>query len=124
MDKRGLSMSLSRFSNTYAEAKERFLAAARKRNIPIKSYPHPLTGPSGEALSTDVALIGPAHASRILILESSLHGVEGYPGSALQLGALEEIDLPTDGDVALLLVHARSEEHTSALQSREKLVCR
>jgi len=99
-------MSLSRFSNTYAEAKERFLAAAQKRNIAVKSYEHPLTGPSGEALSTDVALIGPASASRILILESSLHGVEGYPGSALQVGALEEIDLPQDGDVALLLVHA------------------
>lgn len=99
-------MSLSRFSNTYAGAKKRFLAAARERNVPVSSYVHPLFGPSGEALSTDVALIGPAAASRVLILESSLHGVEGYPGSAIQIAALEEIDLPPDGDVALLLVHA------------------
>lgn len=99
-------MSLNRFSSTYAEAKSRFLAAAHERNIPVRSYDHPLSGPSGEALSTDVACIGSSAASRILVLESSLHGVEGYPGSALQLACLEEIDLPHDDDVALLLVHA------------------
>lgn len=99
-------MAESYFSNSYSKARERFLAGADSRQIKVVTYPHPLSGPSGETLSTDIARIGPEQASRVLILESSLHGVEGYPGSALQAAALDKITLPQDGDVALLLVHA------------------
>jgi hypothetical protein len=99
-------MTIGFFSSSYSEARQRFLASARAKSIPVTSYLHPQVGPANEVLATDVARIGPADASRVLILESGLHGVEGYPGSALQLSALEEVTASEDGDVALLLVHA------------------
>ncbi|CAH1657915.1 MULTISPECIES: DUF2817 domain-containing protein [unclassified Chelatococcus] len=94
------------FSKDYSEARQRFLAGAEARPIAIATYENPARGPAGEALFTDVARIGPASARRVLVLESGLHGVEGYAGSAIQLAALESVELPADGDVALLLVHA------------------
>nr|WP_110376845.1 DUF2817 domain-containing protein [Chelatococcus asaccharovorans] len=94
------------FSKDYSEARQRFRAAAEARQAAIAPYDNPSRGPAGEALFTDAARLGPASARRVLILESGLHGVEGYAGSAIQLAALDRIDLPADGDVALLLVHA------------------
>lgn len=93
------------FSPSFATAREAFLGAAKERDHNIISYPHPQHGPDGEALATDVVRLGPADAKRVLVLESGLHGPEGYAGSSIQLSILRSgIDLPPD--VALLLVHA------------------
>ena len=93
------------FSPTYEVARRRLLGAAQRRGIPATSYAHPLAGPAGEELATDVVRLGVPEAERVLVLESGLHGPEGYAGSAIQLSILEEgVTLPEG--VALLLVHA------------------
>ncbi len=51
----------------------------------MTSYPHPLPGPQGENLYTDVARVGPVTASRLMLVVSGTHGVEGYYGSDCQI---------------------------------------
>lgn len=90
----------------YHAQRARFLAAAQNKGAEITSYPHPLPGPQGETLYTDVARLGPATASRLMLVVSGTHGVEGYYGSDCQiawLAALDEKALPAD--TALLLIH-------------------
>ena len=68
------------FSDSYAQARERFLDAAC-RGARMASYPIEARGARDEALSTDVALIGDAKAERLLIMTSATHGAEGFCGS-------------------------------------------
>ena len=64
--------------------------------------------PDGSDLSIDVAFAGSEQPSRVLIVTSGLHGVEGFFGSAIQVALLEDV-LQRDGvpsGVAIVLVHA------------------
>ena len=97
------------FSATYAEAREKFLAAARGAGADIESYAHPLKGPDGGDLATDVARLGPAGAARMVVVSSATHGVEGYCGSGIQVALLRSgIDGERNGDTAILLVHGHN----------------
>ena len=73
-----------RLSPDYPAARAAFIAAATAAGARQASYPHPLQGPAGEALSVDVAELGPADAEHVVLVTSATHGVEGYCGSALQ----------------------------------------
>ncbi|MBM3532709.1 MAG: DUF2817 domain-containing protein [Alphaproteobacteria bacterium] len=91
------------FSPTYTEARRRFREAAG--STVIASYAHPLKGPAGEDLATDLARLGPKDAKRVVVVESGTHGAEGFCGSAIQLDLLRA--RPTmPHDTAILLVHA------------------
>jgi hypothetical protein len=91
------------FLPSYAEARAGFLKATA--DAAVHTIPHPLTGPKGETLATDCAWIGPERASRVLLVTSGVHGVEGFTGSATQLDWLASArSLPAD--TAVLLVHA------------------
>jgi hypothetical protein len=80
---------LSLFSADYFEAREKFLATARRRQCDLTAHRHPHTkGPNGEDLFIDVATSGPARAAAGLLLISGTHGVEAYAGSACQIGWL------------------------------------
>ena len=68
------------FSQSYAEARAKFRAAATKAGAETRQNLHPLKGPDGQEIATDVARFGPATARRILGIGSSTHGVEGYCG--------------------------------------------
>ena len=93
------------FSSDFRRARSAFLSAAIRADITVTSYAHPLCGPHGEALSTDVTWLGDADAEKILVLLSATHGVEGFCGSAAQVDFLTHSHvLPQD--VAVLLVHA------------------
>ena len=97
------------FSDSYAQARERFLAAAKAVAARMASYPIEARGARDEALSTDVALIGDAKAERLLIMTSATHGAEGFCGSGCQLALLDDAPMlarARDSGVALLLVHA------------------
>jgi hypothetical protein len=99
--------AISCFSKDYAEARRKFRAAAVKAGAVLRSYPHPLKGPRGEELATDVARIGPAGAKRVLMIQSATHGVEGFCGSGAQIAWLKSGDwkrLPKG--IAVVLVHA------------------
>lgn len=83
-----------------------FLYAAEAAGALVTSYAHPLNGPAGESLATDVAWLGAPDARRVLVAISGTHGVEGYYGSACQTEWLHEFagrDLPAG--VAVLMVH-------------------
>lgn len=98
---------LSYFSAHYSDARGRFLAAAQASGARVKTYQNPVTGPQGELLATDIARLGPADASRLLLLVSATHGNEGFCGSGIQVGLLggaDPMDLPRD--TAVVLVHA------------------
>jgi hypothetical protein len=98
------------FSGTYAEARAKFLRAAEDSGASIDS--HVLDGRSGadgETLATDVAYVGSANASRLLIVTSGTHGAEGFCGSGCQVATLADSNLLARLDqakVGLLLVHA------------------
>nr|WP_070959356.1 M14 family metallopeptidase [Hyphomonas sp. Mor2] len=102
-------MSLSAFfSANYQEARGKFLSVCATRNLQVESIVNPnAKGPTGEDLCTDIALIGPSNASKFLLITSGTHGVEGYCGSGVQVGLLQENyfkQLPAD--TAVLMIHA------------------
>ena len=95
------------FSQSYAEARAKFRVAAMVGGARLSDFPHPLKGPSGEALACDVARFGSDAADAILWINSATHGVEGFCGSSVQVGMLAlgwHRRLPDN--VALLLTHA------------------
>ncbi len=78
------------FSSSYAQARAKFLEAARQAGLPVTSYLHPMPGRDGESLALDVALDGALDADKLLIVSSGCHGVEGYCGSGVQVLALHD----------------------------------
>jgi len=76
---------LESFSDSYAEARRKFVDAARLAGAKLASYKHPSErGPGGEALYLDVSVLGPGDATRVFVVGSGTHGIEGYSGSAAQ----------------------------------------
>jgi hypothetical protein len=97
------------FSASYAEARQKFLQAADDAGLRVEAKPHPLKGLHGEDLAMDVARDGHPSASKLLILSSGCHGVEGYCGSGVQVAALGDAQLRERAaarGVAILYIHA------------------
>lgn len=99
------SLAHTLFSRNYAMSRQAFLAAAQARGLAVDSYILDLPGVEGETLATDVVLDGPEDAENLIITISGVHGVEGYPGSAIQKGLLEMGPL-NERNTAVLHVHA------------------
>ena len=99
---------LTAFSNSYAEARKKFVDAARRAGAKLASYKHPdERGPAGEALYLDVSVLGPGSASRVFVVGSGTHGIEGYSGSAAQRAWLRgRPRLPKD--TAVMFFHAHN----------------
>jgi len=93
------------FSANYLEARQKFLDASRAAGADLEHFQNPHTGPQGEPLFTDVALIGPRDANTFLVLSSATHGVEGFTGSAIQTGLLREGFGELPPDTGLLFIH-------------------
>ena len=49
---------------SYRAQRKQFLAAVTEAGATLTEYPHPLKGPFGEPLSTDVAVLGDPGAKR------------------------------------------------------------
>lgn len=95
------------YAESYAEAREKFLAACSRAGLRIKHHVHPERGVDGEELAIDVARLGAPGARRVMLLSSAAHGVEGYAGSAIQIGLLHpDGALPLSTDAAVVLIHA------------------
>jgi len=101
-------LELTAFSDSYAEARKKFVEAARRAGAKLASYKHPdERGPGGEALYLDVSVLGPGDASRVFVVGSGTHGIEGYPGSAAQRAWLRgRPRLPKD--TAVMFFHAHN----------------
>jgi hypothetical protein len=98
--------AIAPLSATYAEARSAFLAAATAAGARIEHHPHPRLGPFGESLAVDVAELGPADATHVVLVLSATHGVEGYCGSALQRHWLQHFASDRPDGVGLIMVHA------------------
>jgi hypothetical protein len=73
------------FSASYAEARGKFVDAARAQGARVYEYRDPRQkGPDGEPLCLDVAMAGAEDAERVLVAASGTHGIEGFAGSAAQ----------------------------------------
>ena len=97
------------FAQTYAEARQGFVAAAEEAGFDVHGHAHPMLGKDGEPLAMDAARFGPADAPALLIVSSACHGVEGFCGSGVQRALLAEPAFHADATaagVAVLYVHA------------------
>jgi len=95
------------FSGDYREARARFREAVASAGGALEAVAHPLKGPDGGDLSTDIAWFGPRDAERVLVTISGTHGVEGFCGSGAQTHWLyrgEAARLPSG--MAALMIHA------------------
>lgn len=92
------------FPPDYREARRQFLQASRSVGAALEELRNMAQAPDGNPTFCDVAWIGPTDAERVLVTISGTHGVEGFPGTAVQCAAVEALSLPDS--VALLQVHA------------------
>lgn len=91
------------YSKTYAEARQKFLSLASRREAKIISMPHPTErGAEGEELAIDIAIFGDPDAERTLFLVSGTHGQEGFYGSALQIELLRDLEIPRGINIVAL----------------------
>jgi len=94
------------FSSTVPEADSKFAAAAALAHAARETIPHPLKGPNGELLQVSVARLGSARATRVLLVLSGTHGVEGFAGAGIQTGLLHHArSIPMCPETAVLFVH-------------------
>ena len=98
------------FSVTYAEARAKFLAAAKSRGYGVEPHVHPAArGAQGEPLAMDVATGGRDDAGALLLITSATHGVEGFCGSGCQVALLGDDAFAAAVDaagIAVAFVHA------------------
>lgn len=93
-------------SPSYVVARAAFRDAATSAGATMRSWTHPEVGPDGEELAVDVAELGPAEATDVVVVVSATHGVEGYCGSALQRHWLTHHAADRPAHVRVALVHA------------------
>lgn len=105
-----MTAAAAHFPRSYAEARERFLRAARARRCRVASHVHPSArGPDGDELAVDVATAGADDAAAALVVSCGTHGVEGYAGSGVETAWLADDAFARaveGGDVRVVLVHA------------------
>ncbi len=97
------------FARDYAEARGKFVQAARAAGLTLSSYALDLPGRGAEPLAIDFARQGPADASSLLMLSCGTHGIEGLSGSGVQtalLGDAQWLRQVEASAVAVLYVHA------------------
>ena len=90
------------FSESYTQARTRFLAAAAQLAAHVYSFP--VVADCDDELFIDVAIVGDEQAPTV-ITSSAIHGVEGFFGSAVQLALLEQLR-HRDSAVRHVLIHA------------------
>lgn len=98
----------SAFSPDYTASRARFRGSALAAGARLVELPVDRQGPDGEWLTIDAAMLGAESASRVLVVSSGLHGVEGYLGAAVQAALLEDV-IPARGvpeGARILLLHA------------------
>jgi hypothetical protein len=92
------------FSQSYAQARARFLDQARAAGATLHELALDARGPADTALYIDIAWLGSATPERVFLHTTGVHGVEAYTGSAAQLALLQRPPAPGPRD-AFVLVH-------------------
>mmetsp|Transcript_18562 Transcript_18562/g.36420 ORF Transcript_18562/g.36420 Transcript_18562/m.36420 type:complete len:415 (+) Transcript_18562:84-1328(+) len=76
------------FSETYMEARAKFLEASRTASAEVHSLE--ITKDAEGSYTTDIAIVR-GSGSGLVVVSSGTHGVEGYAGSAVQLHVLDTL---------------------------------
>lgn len=94
--------------SSYSEFRSEFLRLAEAAGGAMSSFGHPELGMHGEELATDVARFGPppGEAETVVIIQSGVHGVEGYMGSGVQRLLLGDGSFTPPPKTAVVFVHA------------------
>ncbi len=96
---------LDYFSKDHPHAQSRFREVAAKLGLTIESHSIGVNGPDGSDLAFDVAMSSSSDATKVLVLSSGVHGVEGYFGSAVQLAMLDQWQQSGLPSVKVVLLH-------------------
>jgi uncharacterized protein DUF2817 len=83
--------ALTAFSPDYVTARQRFREAAKHLGWSLESYPIEAPDPVGQELTIDAAITPARDTARAVVVSSGLHGVEGFIGSAVQVGFLQQL---------------------------------
>jgi predicted deacylase len=94
------------FSESYQEARTRFLNAAHKCKAEVGFRPYGQKDSHTGELFVDIARIGDPRGKRVLVIISGTHGVEGFCGSACQTAWLSEQACDRPSGVTVYLIHA------------------
>lgn len=103
-----MQFKLKFFSESYVEAREKFLASAGALDGTIETHINVAAGDlNGYPLATDVCYLGPKRPRCLILISSGSHGVEGFCGSGVQVGLLENnvVDLFPE-KMGIFLIHA------------------
>ena len=103
-------MSNRWFSKSYSEAAGRFSIGCdllrKNHQVRHERLKLDLNGPEQEPLAIDIAVIGSLESGKVLLSSSGIHGVEGYPGSAIQLSIMDELSKQDSfDDHAVIFIH-------------------
>ena len=99
------------FSTSYHEASSRFIGQIKilqnlGHEVTHERLNIDLLGPSSEDLAIDIAVIGSLSSKKMFLYSSGIHGVEGYPGSAIQLSVLDQLALEKPfKDHCIIFIH-------------------
>ncbi len=98
----------SLFPRNYAAAQQQWRDAVEQVPLPARERAFMLddVGPDSGALVTDTSWFGAANASRVLVLTSGTHGIEGFTGTAVLCDTLSRLREALPDDLAILCVHA------------------
>ena len=101
-----MSESSKYFANSYLKARSLFTESCASAATRVESWQNPLRGAQGEKLYTDVAWFGDMEATKVLVLVSGTHGVEGFCGSGIQTKTIARgWYQQADSDVGILMIH-------------------
>lgn len=102
-----MHQALDYFSESFAQARQKFLHACHEKGHEVKTIVHPTAGPDNEELAIDSIYVGERSASRLLVIISGVHGPELMTGSGCQVGFISESLFDNlDQNTAVLFVHA------------------
>lgn len=93
------------FACDFHEAQSRFREATSKLGWSLESHSIGVEGPDGNDLTFDVSCSRDGDPSRVLVVSSGIHGVEGYFGSAVQLAMLDRWSKSAAPNTKVVLLH-------------------
>lgn len=96
------------FSASYGDARAKFRDAVIEAGGRLEAHMHPHPGPDGETLAMDIGRLGADDAPALLVVNTGIHGIEGFAGSGVLVGWLRDGGFRVPSSVRLVLVHAHN----------------
>jgi hypothetical protein len=96
------------FPDSYATARAQWQTFLSHILLPAQARDFPVNGssPQGMTLATDSAWLGAETATRVLVVISGTHGIEGFAGTAVLCDMLTRLPDQLPDSLAILCIHA------------------